>query len=319
MPFDLSARIARRLARGTPDRLLYPLADLAADLTYLCWRPGRRRIRRNLAVVLNTAHNPTLDYWGQRQLRRYAEYLVDTLRLPSLTPAHCHAALQADPADWDRVRELAAQGPLIFALLHQGNWDIAGGAFTHNVGPSTVLVESLGHPSLDAAVQQQRQRLGMHVVYDTDPRAALRALRPPGAESHGGALGLLFDRPLAPPGPDNTEPGVDVRFCGAPCRLPSGLARLALTSSARVIPMAVIRTDSRALRFRVEIGLDFDYAPTGNRDHPVRDQDARDNDVRALTQSLLDWFEPHVRRHPDQWYMFRRFFRAAPTRTLTLE
>ena len=83
--------------------------------------------------------------------------------------------------------------------------------------------------------------------------------------------------------------------------------------------MAVIRTDSRALRFRVEIGLDFDYAPTGNRDHPARDQDARDNDVRALTQSLLDWFEPQVRRHPDQWYMFRRFFRAAPTPTLTLE
>ena len=215
MPFDLTARIARRLspgspdrlARGTPDRLLYPLADLAADLTYLLWRPGRRRIRRNLALILNTkalgtTHTPTLDYWGQRQLRRYAEYLIDTLRLPSLTPAQCHAALRADPADWDRLRDLAAQGPLIFALLHQGNWDIAGGAFSHNVGPSTVLVETLGHPALDAAVQRQRQRLGMRIVYDTDPRAALRALR------NGGALGLLFDRPLAPP-PKTDKPPRD--------------------------------------------------------------------------------------------------------------
>ena len=48
----------------------------------------------------------------------------------------------------------------------------------------------------------------------------------------------------------------------------------------------------------MEIGLDFD---------PPRGGD-RETDVRALTQALLDWFEGPVRRHPDQWYMFRRFF-----------
>ena len=87
-------------------------------------------------------------------------------------------------------------------------------------------------------------------------------------------------------------------FCGARCRLPAGPARLALATDARVVPMAVLRTDSRALRFRVEIGLDFDPPRSGDRAA----------DVRTLTQSLLDWFEGPVRRHPDQWYMFRRFF-----------
>ena len=270
----------------------YALADLAADLIYATWRPGRRRIRDNLRVVLNTDDPSTLDDWGQRQLRRYAEYCLDALRLGRLTPADCHAALEADPADWDRVRAAAAQGPVIFALLHQGNWDIAGGAFTHNVGPSTVLVESLGIARLDRWIQRQRQHLGMRVVHDSDPRAAIRALR------DGGALGLLFDRPLPAHEPGPHRAGTDGTFCGAPCRLPTGLARLALSHHARVIPMAVIRTDSRALRFRVEIGLDFNYAESGNRAA----------DVQALTQALLDWFETPVRRHPDQWYMFRRFF-----------
>ena len=287
------------LARRLPPRLAYALADLLMDAVYLAWRRGRRNIRDNLSVVLNTDDPATLDYWGQRQLRRYGEYCVDALRLDLLTPAGCHAALDADPADWDRVRRFAAEGPLIFALLHQGNWDIAGGAFTHNVGPSTVLGESLGHPRLDAAIQRQRQRLGMRVVYDTDPRPALRALRA------GGALGVLFDRPLGPEesGPD--QQGTGVAFCGAPCRLPAGLARLALATNARIIPMAVLRTDSRALRFRVEIGLDFAYASSGDG------RADRDADVQALTQSLITWFESPVRRHPDQWYMFRRFFASS--------
>ena len=254
---------------------------------YALWAPGRHRIRENLRVVLGTDDGATLDYWGQRQLRRYGEYCLEALWPAGPTPAGCDAALAADPADWERVRALAAQGPLIFALLHQGNWDVAGGAFTHNVGPSTVLVESLGARWLDAVVQGRRERLGMRVVYETAPRAALRALR------SGGALGLLFDRPLA-----TGEPGVDVTFCGARCRLPTGPARLALATDARVVPMAVLRTDSRALRFRVEIGLDFDPPRSGDRAA----------DVRTLTQSLLDWFEGPVRRHPDQWYMFRRFF-----------
>lgn len=279
-------------------RPLYALADIAADVTYLVWRPGRRRIRGNLRVVLGTQDTRTLDYWGQRQLRRYAEYLVDTLRLGRVTPAGCHAALEADPADWDRVRSYTDEAPLIFALLHQGNWDVAGGAFTHNVGPSSVLVESLGHPRLDRWVQTRRERLGMDLIYEAETRRALRVLHA------GGALGLLFDRPLTP-----DEPGVDVRFFGAPCRLPAGLARLALSTNAKVIPMAVIRTDSRALRFRVEIGLDFGYTQTGDRA----------SDVRALTQSLLDWFEDPVRRHPDQWYMFRRFFHDSTAPTLTAE
>ena len=171
-------------------RLAYALADVAADAVYALWAPGRHRIRENLRAVLGTDDGATLDYWGQRQLRRYGEYCLEALWPAGPTPAGCDAALDADPADWERVRALAAQGPLIFALLHQGNWDVAGGAFTHNVGPSTVLVESLGARWLDAVVQGRRERLGMRVVYETAPRAALRTLR------SGGALGLLFDRPL---------------------------------------------------------------------------------------------------------------------------
>ena len=62
-----------------PPRLPYALADAAADATYALWTPGRRRIRENLRVVLGTDDVATLDYWGQRQLRRYGEYCLEAL------------------------------------------------------------------------------------------------------------------------------------------------------------------------------------------------------------------------------------------------
>ena len=91
-------------------RLAYALADVAADAVYALWTPGRRRIRENLRVVLGTDDVATLDYWGQRQLRRYGEYCLEALWPAGPTPADCDAALEADPADWERVRALAARG-----------------------------------------------------------------------------------------------------------------------------------------------------------------------------------------------------------------
>jgi len=37
------------------------------------------------------------------------------------------------------------------------------------------------------------------------------------------------------------------------------------------------------------------YEPTGDTDH----------DVRALTQAIFTALEAMVRRHPEQWYIFR--------------
>ena len=126
---------------------------------------------------------------------------------------------------------------------------------------------------------------------ETGTLPVLRALKA------GATVGILFDRPLSP-----AEPGIDVTFFDHPCRLPTGLARLALASGARVIPVAPIRRSSRAFRFQALLDLDFCYRPTADRDH----------DVRALTQAVLDVYERWVRRYPDQWYQFRRFFLPYP-------
>ncbi len=276
------------LARALPLSSAYALSNALMDAVYAAWPDGRRAMRDNLRTVLGTNDHQLLDHWGQRQLRRYGEYLVDSLRLEALTPQDCLRALEADPDAWPRLRELYGREPIIFALMHFGNWDVGGGAFTAACGRSSVIVESLGNPRMDRAVQQARDGLGMTPVgIDGGILPARRALR------HGGTVAVLIDRPLPP-----AEPGVDLTFCGRSCRLPEGFARLALASGARVFPFAVLRLSSRHFRFRALIDLDFTYPVSGDRGE----------DVRALTQGVLDVHESWVRRWPDQWYQFRPFF-----------
>ena len=290
----LGWRLFGPLTRALPLSLAYRLSAILMDLLFLAWPAGRRTMRDNLRSVLRTEDPRILDYWAGRQLRRYGEYLVDAGRLGMLTPRDCLNALETDR--WHLADAAIAQGPVIFAVMHFGNWDVAGGAFAARGYCPYVLIEELGHPALDAMVQGERARLGMVPVSMADgPLRIRRALR------EGAAVGLLFDRPLPP-----QEPGVDVTFCGRRCRLPGGLARLALASGARIIPLAVVRLPGRNFRFRPLLDFDFHYEPRCDRAQ----------DVRALTQALLDVHTAWVRRYPDQWYQFQPFFAGpGPGRT----
>ena len=287
----LGWRILGSSARALPRPWAYALSHRLMDAVYRGWLPGRRALHANLQPVLGTDDPRQLERWSRRQLHRYSEYLVDALRLDALRPAECFAALETEPDVWPRLRAIYGREPILFALLHFGNWDVGGGAFSVGCGPSSVLVGPMGHPRLDRAIQAGRARLGMTPLsIERGVAPALRALRA------GGTLALLFDRPLEP-----HEPGVDVRFFGQPCRLPAGMARLALATDARVVPLAVARCAAGRFSFRALMELDFQYRRSGDRQE----------DVRALTQGVLDIYEPWVRRHPDQWYQFRPFFNGA--------
>jgi KDO2-lipid IV(A) lauroyltransferase len=282
----LGWRVLSPLARIIPRRWAYRVSHALMTIVFHAWPAGRRAMRDNLGTVLDSDDAAVIDAAARQQLHRYGEYLVDAVLIDSLTPQRCHAAMPTDI--WPRLREIAAREPILFALMHFGNWDVGGGAFTHSVGRSHVLVESLGHPRLDAVVQEGRNALGMTPI--AIEQGALRARR---ALRRGGTLALLFDRPIAP-----HEPGIDVTFFGRHCRLPDGLGRLALASQARVIPLAIVREQPGRFRFSALVDLDFSYTRSADRSA----------DVRALTQGVLDVHEEWIRRHPEQWYQFRPFF-----------
>lgn len=280
-PLALGYQTLGRAARGLPRPLAYAAARRLMDAVYLGWPRGRSAARRNAELLL-----PHVDWIGsasslaRAQFQRYGEYLVDAVRLDELSSADCYAAVGGDDPvwvdQWKQLEELYQRRPILFAVIHFGNWDILGGAYTHRIGPSMVLVEDLGHPALNRAIQDQRSRLGMA------PASGRRGLRQ--IVSHlndNGTAAILFDRPPRPNERTTTE-----TLFGHRVVLPNEIHRIAESTGAKLVPLAATRQ-----------GHDLRFVPHIDLDH------------RAGVP-LMPAFQRAVDAAPDQWYQFRDFFKT---------
>ncbi|MDE2746427.1 MAG: lysophospholipid acyltransferase family protein [Chloroflexota bacterium] len=276
-PLALGYQTLGRAARVLPRPAAYAAARRLMDAVYLGWPRGRNAARRNAELLL-----PFVNWSGdapslaRAQFQRYGEYLVDAIRLDELTPAKCFEAVGGhDPVwaeHWMQLEEWYQRRPVLFAVIHFGNWDILGGAFTDRIGPSMVLVDDLGHPALNRAIQDQRARLGM------TPASGRRGLRQ--IIDHlndNGTAAILFDRPPRP----NEQTTTETLF-GQEIALPNEIHRIAELTGAKLIPLAATR-QGHDLRFTPHI--DLDHNPAG---------------------PLLSAFESPLNSAPDQWYQFRR-------------
>ena len=278
-PLAIGYQTLGRAARTLPRPVAYAAARRLMTAVYLGWPQGRNAAQRNAERLL-----PHVDWSGdgtslaRAQFQRYGEYLVDAVRLDELSPADCFQAVGGHDPTWaDRWRQLEAwhgHRPILFAAIHFGNWDILGGAYTHRIGPSMVLVDDLGHPALNQAIQNQRARLGMTPA---SGRTGLRQI----VEhlNQNGTAAILFDRPPRPNEQTTTE-----SLFGHEVRLPNEIHRIAQSTNAKLIPLTATR-QAHELRFVPHIDLNQDLS------HP-----------------LLPAFEPLLKQTPNQWYQFRDLF-----------
>ena len=279
-PLALGYQTLGRIARTLPRPAAYAAARRLMDTVYLGWPQGRTAARQNAQLVLpHVSWDGNADTLARAQFQRYGEYMVDAVRLDELSPADCYEALGGDdPAYADQWRQLQnwyQHRPILFAVIHFGNWDILGGAFTHRIGPSMVLVDDLGHPALNQAIQDQRARLGMT---PTSGRSGLRQVI-----NHlrdNGTAAILFDRPPRPEEQTATE-----QLFGQAITIPNEIHRIAESTNAHLVSLCA-RRQNHDFRFQPQINLDYNKSA-----------------------ALLSAFEPAIRSAPDQWYQFRESMR----------
>jgi KDO2-lipid IV(A) lauroyltransferase len=112
-----------------------------------------------------------------------------------------------------------------------------------------------------------------------------------------GLLALLVDRPAC-------GEGVRVRFFGEDIEVPSGPARLALRSGAKIVPAAFARIRPSDPAVAVLTDFTVEHERTGDMNV----------DIQSVMQAVMGAHERFIRAHPDQWYMFRELWtgRRAP-------
>jgi len=104
-------------------------------------------------------------------------------------------------------------------------------------------------------------------------------------------VAMLGDRDFSERGPR-----VEVKFFGKDFWVPPGPATLSLRTQAVIMPGFTIREKDDS--FSLYLEKPIEYLPSGN--HEV--------DIQKLTQKVLDCIERYVKRYPEQWFNFRKFW-----------
>ncbi|HEY3164676.1 MAG TPA: hypothetical protein VGJ71_09960 [Candidatus Limnocylindrales bacterium] len=276
-----------------PPRLAAWVIGTASQAGYLLWPSKRAWSNANFGRV---AGRPP----GDRRVRRlalsayreYARYLVETMRLESLSPDD--AIRRVVQPDLDRIEEewRASPGGLIFALGHVGNNEAVAAGVANRGWPISVVADDSSFPEMFERFRRLREAWGVHVIPWRNLREIYAVLK------RGEMLALLVDWGYR-------ADGIPVRLFGSWTTLPAGPATLAAKTSSRILPVA-IRRGSDGL-FHVSFSQTITVAS------------ASDADVARATQEMADALEATIAAAPSQWYSFKPIWPPSDDEAAELE
>ena len=275
-----ACHVALPLAGVVPPALAYAILDRVGDAVRLLNRPARRAVGANLLRVIGAP-----DEQWQRAVRGVfragARNYYDTLRVPHLTPSEVTAMVPV--RGWEHLDAALAGGRgAILVGAHLSSLALTTQVFAAHGYTVHVAVEPIEPPELLRLLTRLRAGRGMHLVplgprLGTQLAAALR---------RNEAVGLIVDR-------DVSGSGVLVPFFGAPARLPSGPALLALRTGAPILPAVAVRRRDDHFAGLIEAPIPAE-----------RTGDTR-ADVERITGAIAARLEYYIGRHPEQWTVFQ--------------
>jgi KDO2-lipid IV(A) lauroyltransferase len=239
-------------------------------------------VERHLRRADPTLRGPALRRAVQQAFDSYAQYWVESFRLPGLSAEEVDAGFGYEGID--HIEDALHEGTgCILALPHLGGWEWAGRGMADMGVPITVVVEPLEPPEVFEWFVSFRRSLGMNVV-PLGPGAGAAVAR---ALRDNELVCLLSDR-------DIQGGGVEVEFFGETTTLPAGPATMSLRTGAPILPTAVYFTELRDGHH----GLVRPPLPAERRGG-LRE------DVTRITQAIAHELEALIRRAPEQWHLFQ--------------
>lgn len=294
---ELGYATAWAALRYVPEPVAAAAFTAGADLTTSGGVTGVRTLRANLARVVPEASATELNILVRDAMRSYARYWREAFRLPAMDPVAVHDRMASHThgmhGPGSPLEALAAGRPVVLALPHSGNWDVAGLYLVEELRRlgrppvMTTVVERLSPESLFRRFVAFRESLGFEVVPEDAGRAAHRVLT--ARLRAGGAVCLVADRDLG-------GNGVTVPFFGRPTRLPSGPAALAALTGAQL--HAVCPTF---------VGPDW-----GVRVTPALPVGPGHDGIAKATLLIAQAFEELIARNPADWHMLQELTPGEP-------
>jgi KDO2-lipid IV(A) lauroyltransferase len=283
MYYYLLYKIGQFIALSLPLRLGYRVAVFCSDLHYLFANVDRRNVTANLKAIFPEKSEKEIAAIRLQMFRNFAKYLVDFFRFSKLDTDFIKENIRVENIDY--VDQGLAQGKGVIALTaHIGNWEL-GGVVTALLGyPFWAVALPHKHKKVNDFFNSQRGSKGMQVIpFGRAARQCLETLQ------KNMVLALAGDR-------DFSEKGLVLDFFGRPTFLPAGAAAFSLKTGCQIVPGFMIRDEDD--KFTLKFDKPIEYAPTKDRER----------DLVEITGRCKTVIENYIKRYPDQWYMFRKFW-----------
>lgn len=272
-------RIGQFIALCLPLKIGYSLAIFFSDLHYIFAGKDRKAIKDNLKVIFPKATDREIRQIRIRMFRNFAKYLVDFFRFPKLDMQYIKNNVRLENIHYFDQALSKGKGAVVLTA-HLGNWELGG-----------VVIALLGYPFWVVALPHKdkrvnnffnSQRQGKNIKVILLGRAVKQCLN---ALKENELVGLLGDR-------DFTQSGEVVDFFGKPTFLPQGPAAFSLKTQAPIVPGFMLRNNDDSFTLKIEKPIEFNQTCT----------------QKELISHYKTIIEDYIRKYPDQWYMFRKFW-----------
>ncbi len=276
----LSAALARTAEAGLaaiPGGATATLGEILGTIAWATATGARANVLANLQVIDPAiANSATARRVFVTQSRNY----LDIFQLPKLDAERLIGSIEH--RGWDNFeRAKALNRGVIVASAHLGPIPVVGQMLNAH-GNDVVLTIETERSELQKAINRKRAAMGLQFAFVENPFPAYRAIK------QRKVLGLLVDRAI-------TGVGERVPFFGREALLPSVHVVIGYRTGAPVIPSFSSREDGRLV---ATFEPPLEIPNTGDREA----------DIIAGVRNWAEVLERHVRRSPDQWAVFERFW-----------
>lgn len=275
-------RVGQFIALNLPLKAGYAIAQGISDLRYIFAFMDRKAVSENLKAIFPEKSDREIRRIRIRVFRNFAKYLVDFFRFSKITRDEVKKYIGIENSHY--FDEVLKKGKGVVVLsAHLGNWEL-GGAVVGLLGYSLwVVVLPHKDKKVDEFFNRQRESKGVKIIpLGKAARQCFRVLR------NNELLGLVGDK-------DFSDKGVVLDFFGRPALFPQGPAELALKTGAVIVPAFMVRNGDDSCTLKIENPIEF--SPTGSPD-----------DLSNLMRRYITIMEEAIKKYPEQWYMFRRFW-----------
>jgi KDO2-lipid IV(A) lauroyltransferase len=274
-----------------PHRLSYAIGDAGTWIAWHLMRRTRGALADNLRAIFPDEPPAVLERRARLTLRSYARDVIDFLRALETPVARTRSMFHYEPEHARLFTDLLSRGRGIIVVTgHYGNWELGGVAMSRIFElPLTVVAMAEASDEVNQIRRSIRDNLGVETIEVRRSLDTALQLRRRLADNR--VVAMLMDRHL---GRDR----VQVNFLGRPTWFLRTPALMAYLSGAPLVPCFIERIDDT--HFSIS-NTDPIYVEAGAD---------RDEAIQRATQLFADQLEDRVRRQPQYWYHFYRYWDA---------